>query len=60
VAAVPGDASISATSHHAVVLVFINQTVVVGKDAPAGTASSVLVTLDKVQNRWLISQFDPV
>lgn len=60
VADVRGAASISATSNHAVVLVFINQTIVVGKDAPASTASSVLVTLDKVHNRWLISQFDPV
>ena len=40
-------------------LVFVNQTVIVGNDAPTVTASSVRVTLDKVGDRWLISKFDP-
>ena len=44
----------------AVVLVFVNQTVIIGQDAPTDTASSVRVTLDKVGDRWLISKFDPV
>lgn len=62
VASVPenGAASVSADPNHAVVLLFVNQTVVVGKDAPTDTASSVRVTLDKVGDRWLISKFDPV
>jgi Mce-associated membrane protein len=62
VASVPegGAASASADPNHAVVLVFVNQTVVVGQDAPTDTASSVRVTLDKVGDRWLISKFDPV
>ena len=60
VATVPAAASTSATPSHAVVLLFIDQTVTVGKDAPTNTASTVRVTLDKVDNRWLISQFDPV
>ena len=60
VATVPAMASASANSNHAVVLVFVNQTVVVGQDAPTDTASSVRVTLDKVGGRWLISKFDPV
>jgi Mce-associated membrane protein len=60
VATVPGAASKSATANHAVVLVFVNQTVIVGQDAPTNTASSVRVTLDKVGDRWLISGFDPV
>lgn len=60
VATVPAVASVSADSRHAVVLVFVNQTVIVGQDAPTGTASSVRVTLDKIGNRWLISKFDPV
>ena len=49
VASVPegGAASVSAEPNHAVVLVFVNQTVVVGQDAPTDTASSVRVTLDK-------------
>lgn len=60
VATVPAAASTSATAEHAVVLLLVNQTVVVGQDAPASTASSVRVTLDKIGGRWLISQFDPV
>ena len=62
VASVPdgGAASVSAEPNHAVVLVFVNQTVVVGQDTPTDTASSVRVTLDKVGDRWLISKFDPV
>ncbi len=60
VATVPAAASVSATADHAVALVFVNQTVVVGSDAPSATASSVRVTLDKVGGRWLISGFDPV
>jgi Mce-associated membrane protein len=60
VATVPAIASVSAKPGHAVVLVFVNQTVVVGQDAPTDTASSVRVTLDKVGDRWLISKFDPV
>jgi Mce-associated membrane protein len=60
VATVPAAASTSATENHAVVLLFVDQTVSVGKDAPTNTASSVRVTLDKVEGRWLISQFDPV
>jgi Mce-associated membrane protein len=59
-ARVPAAASVSANSNHAVVLVFVNQTVVVGTGAPADTASSVRVTLDKVGDKWLISKFDPV
>jgi Mce-associated membrane protein len=60
VATVPAVASVSADPNHAVVLVFVNQTVIVGQDAPTDTASSVRVTLDKVGDRWLISKFDPV
>jgi Mce-associated membrane protein len=60
VATVPAVASVSAKPDHAVVLVFVNQTVVVGQGAPSDTASSVRVALDKVDGRWLISKFDPV
>ena len=60
VATVPAAASTSSTGNHAVVLLFVNQTVIIGQDAPTNTASSVRVTLDKVGGRWLISQFDPV
>jgi Mce-associated membrane protein len=60
VATVPKAASVSADENHAVVLVFVNQTVTVGTDPPTDTASSVRVTLDKVDDRWLISEFEPV
>jgi len=60
VASVPAAASVSATATEAVVLVFVNQTVIVGQDAPTDTASSVRVTLEKVGDSWLISKFDPV
>jgi Mce-associated membrane protein len=60
VATVPAAASTSATPTHAVVLLMVNQTVIVGQDAPTNTASSVRVTLDKVDGRWLISHFEPV
>jgi len=60
VATVPGAASVSASANHAVVLLFVNQTIIVGQDAPTSTASSVRIGLDKIGGRWLISQFDPV
>ncbi|HWF68493.1 MAG TPA: hypothetical protein VG187_02790 [Mycobacterium sp.] len=60
VATVPAAASVSATEKHAVVLVFVNQTISIGNDPPTNTASTVRVTLDKVDGRWLTSQFDPV
>ncbi len=59
-ATVPAAASVKATPTHAVVLLFVDQSIVIGQDAPTSTASSVRVTLDKVGGHWLISQFDPV
>ena len=60
VATVPAAASVSATGKHAVVLVFVDQTTTIGNDAPTQTTSSVRVSLEKVDGRWLISQFEPV
>ncbi|MBJ7336349.1 MAG: hypothetical protein JHC64_01540 [Mycolicibacterium sp.] len=60
VATVPAASSVSADANHAVALVFVNQTTTVGAGAPTDLASTVRVTLDKVDGRWLISQFDPV
>lgn len=57
---VPAAASVSATGNRAVVLVFINQTITIGNDPPTSTASSVRITLEKIDGKWLISQFDPV
>jgi Mce-associated membrane protein len=59
-ATIPAAASVSATASHAVALVFVNQTVVVGNEPPSASASSVRVTMDKIGQRWLISGFDPV
>jgi Mce-associated membrane protein len=60
VATVPAAASISASTDHAVVLLFVNQSLIIGQDVPTNTASSVRVILDKVGGHWLISGFDPV
>lgn len=59
-ASVPAAASVSASPTHAVVLMFIDQTIVMGSDPPSSTASRVRVALDKVNGRWLISSFDPM
>ncbi len=60
VANVPAAASISAGANKAEVLVFVNQSVIMGNTAPTSTASSVKVTLVKDGDRWLVSGFDPV
>jgi len=60
VATVPAAASVSASRNHAVVVLFVNQTTVVGSDAPTDSQSSVRVTLDKIDGRWLVSQFEPI
>lgn len=59
-ATVSAAASVTASSHHAVVLVFVNQTTTVADDPPTETASTVKVTLDRVEDRWLISNFAPI
>jgi Mce-associated membrane protein len=59
-AEVSAAASVSATADRAVALVFVNQTVTIDGGVPSGSASSVRVTLDKVDDRWLVSAFDPV
>ncbi|MCV7102357.1 hypothetical protein [Mycobacterium palustre] len=53
-------APVSATTNHAVVMLFVDQTVTVGDGAPTDTQPVVRVTLDKVNGRWLVSRFDPV
>jgi Mce-associated membrane protein len=60
VATVPAAASVSATENHAVVVLFVNQSTTIGNEPPTDTASSVRVTLEKVNDRWLISQFEPI
>lgn len=60
VATVPAVASVSATPTHGVALLYVDQTVAVGDDAPTGTSSIVRVTMDKTSGRWLVSAFDPL
>jgi Mce-associated membrane protein len=60
VAAVPAAASVKATPNHAVVLLYVNQTTVIGPDAPTDSASTVRVTLENDHGRWLVSEFDPI
>lgn len=60
IATVPAASSVSASSDRAVVLVFINQAITVGDDPPSTTVSSARVTLDKVDNRWLVSDLTPI
>jgi Mce-associated membrane protein len=60
VASVPAVASVSADPNHAVALVFVNQTVTIGASAPSDSASTVKVTMDKVDGHWLVSGFDPI
>jgi Mce-associated membrane protein len=60
VATVHAAASVSATENQAIVLVFVNQTTTVGDDPPADSASSIRVTLNKVDEKWLVSGFIPI
>lgn len=59
VATVPAAASVSATSNHAVVLVYVNQAITMGNNAPTQSNSVVQVTLERSAGRWLVSGFDP-
>jgi Mce-associated membrane protein len=58
IAAVPAAAPETVTPNHAVVLVFVSQTVKIGDAPPTVTGSSARVTLDKLGGRWLTSEFD--
>ncbi|MFC4124460.1 h domain protein [Nocardia rhizosphaerae] len=55
------EAVISADPDHAVVLLYLNQ-LTTSKDTPDGTTSGsrVRVSLDKSDDRWLVSQVTPV
>jgi Mce-associated membrane protein len=57
-ASAPLAASESVTQNHGVVLLFVAQTVRIGDASPVDIGSSVRVTLDKIGDRWLISDFD--
>jgi Mce-associated membrane protein len=59
-AMVPAAAAVSADTDQAVVLAYVDQTLAVGTEPPTRTNSSVRVTMEKVDGRWLISGFDPI
>ncbi len=60
VATVPAATSLLANTHHAEVLLFVNQTTIFGDGAPTHSASTVKVTMDRIGERWLISKFEPI
>ncbi|MEO8813997.1 MAG: hypothetical protein ABI307_03040 [Mycobacterium sp.] len=60
VADVRAAASVSATPNQAVVLMFVDRTISIGAEDPIDVSSSFRVTLDKVDGRWLIEDFEPV
>lgn len=57
---VPAAASVSTSANHAEALIFVNQATTIGDGSPANSISSVRVILDRVGERWLISQFEPI
>lgn len=57
---IPTTASISVSAREAQVLVFVNQTTIVGSDAPSDSASTVKVTMRHEGAKWLISDFKPI
>lgn len=59
-ATVPAAAAVSADNRRAVVLAYVNQSITVGDQTPTDTNSSVRVTMDNVDGRWLISGFEPI
>lgn len=60
VARIPAAGSVSIAPKHAVVLVFVDQTVVIGEEMPTDTSSVVRVSMDKVGDQWLVSGFEPI
>ncbi len=59
-AKVPAISVMSAQDDRAVMLAFVDQTLSDGAKPPTVTTSSVRVSMEKVDDHWLISGFDPV
>lgn len=57
-AQVPAAAVVSAASGHAVILAYVDQTLTVRGEPPTQTNTSVRVTMEKLDGRWMISGFD--
>ena len=59
-AKVAAAAVVSAEPDNAVVLAYVDQTTTEGADNPTVARSTVRVTMEKVDGRWLISGFQPI
>ncbi len=51
-------AVVSAEPDQTVALVYVDQTTAIGKDAPPPANSSVRVSMERADERWLISGFE--
>lgn len=60
VAEVPRIGSVNATPDRVELVLFVNQSVSVGDQAPQKTPSVVRVTMVKDGDRWLMSEYEPV
>ncbi|OBI70543.1 hypothetical protein A5706_09820 [Mycobacterium sp. E796] len=60
VATVPAASAVSASGDRAVLLLYVDQTTTVGDKPPTDLQSTVRVTMNKVNDRWMMSEFDPV
>jgi Mce-associated membrane protein len=59
-AEVPAVGAVSATPDRAEVMLYVNQYVTIGDQAPQKTASTVRATMVRADGRWLMSEFEPV
>ena len=57
---VPAASVVSAEPDRVVVLAFVDQTLTVGKEPPSANPSRYRVTMEKVDDRWLIAGFDQI
>ena len=59
-AKIPAAVPVSASGDRAVVLLFIDQTLTVGKEPPSTMNSSARISMEKREGRWLVSGFEPI
>lgn len=57
---VPAAAAVSASAGRAVVLAYVNQTVVEGSGPPAYIPSRARVGMERIDGRWLVSGFETI
>lgn len=59
-AEVVASALVSLSETHSVVMLFVNQQLTSGNNPPTKTSSTVRVTMNRVDGRWLIAAFEPI